>query len=122
MSRRPAAAARRTATVFRVVALMEATTWLGLLIGMIAKYAFDAGDGGVALFGPVHGVVVLVYVAITLWSASVFGWGSRTLWTALLASVPPLGSVVFERWATRTGRLPRKIPLQRRPRVNHTDH
>lgn len=106
MSRRPAAA-RRTATWFRVAAALEATTWLGLLIGMAVKY-LGGGEGGVTVFGPIHGVVVLGYVAATLWAASVFGWGGRTVWKALLASVPPLGSVVFERWATRTGRLPER--------------
>ena len=105
MSRRPAAASR-SATVFRVAAALEAGTWLGLLVGMIVKYVFDGGEGGVTVFGPIHGVVVLGYVAATLWAASTFGWGARTVWKALLASVPPLGSVVFERWATRRGRLP----------------
>ena len=107
MSRRPAAASR-AAIVFRVSAALEAATWLGLLVGMVVKYAFDGGEGGVTVFGPIHGVVVLGYVAATLWAASVFGWGSRTVWTALLASVPPLGSVAFERWATRTRRLPER--------------
>jgi hypothetical protein len=32
-------------------------------------------------------------------------WTTPTFVLALVASVPPFGTVLFERWATRTGRL-----------------
>jgi hypothetical protein len=34
-------------------------------------------------------------------------WSTPVGVTALLAGIPPFGTVVFERWATRTGRLSR---------------
>lgn len=90
---------------FRAVAVAEAVSWCALLVGMIEKYVLDRGERGVEVFGRVHGVVVLVYVAvaIVLWRRQ--HWSSRTLGLSLLASVPPLGSIAFERWATRTGQL-----------------
>jgi hypothetical protein len=33
-------------------------------------------------------------------------WDARSSLLALAASVPPLVTVWYERWATRTGRLP----------------
>jgi hypothetical protein len=52
--------------------------------------------------------VVLVYVAVTALVAVRLGWGSRTTSLALLASVPPLGTLVFESWAERHGRFHRR--------------
>lgn len=114
MSRKPAAAGR-AAAVFRLVAALETVTWLALAGGMVVKHALGGGERGVTVFGPIHGVVALGYAAATWWATSTFGWGRRTLWRALLASVPPLGTVVFERWATRTGRLPTRRPVPVRP-------
>jgi integral membrane protein len=90
---------------FRVVAFAEAATWLGLLVGMAVKYVGSGSEAGVQVFGPIHGVVVLVYVAITLLAARRLRWGGRTIALGLLASVPPLTTLVFEAWAERTGRL-----------------
>ena len=98
---RPAPAARW----FRVAAFAEAATWLGLLVGMAVKYVGSGNETGVQVFGAIHGVVVLVYVAITVVAARRLSWGARTLILALLSSVPPFGTLFFEAWAERTGRL-----------------
>ena len=90
---------------FRAAAFAEAATWLGLLVGMAVKYVGSGSEAGVRVFGPIHGVVVLVYVAVTLVAARRLRWGGRTVALALLASVPPLTTLVFEAWAERTGRL-----------------
>jgi integral membrane protein len=103
----------REAHLFRIVAVAEAATWLGLLVGMAVKYVGSGSEAGVALFGPIHGVVVLVYVAVTLLVSVRLGWGGRTSTLALLASVPPLATLVFESWAERNGRLRARPP--RRP-------
>lgn len=94
---------------FRGVAVAEAVSWCGLLVGMCAKYVLDRGERGVEVFGQVHGVVVLVYAtaALLMWRRQ--RWSSRTLVLSLLASVPPLGSIVFERWATETGQLEPRV-------------
>lgn len=91
--------------IFRIAAAVEATTWAGLLVGMGLKYFTDVGPGGVEFFGPVHGVVVLVYVGVALWAGTSLQWAPRSIALALLASVPPFATIQFERWATSTGQL-----------------
>lgn len=90
---------------FRLIALAEAVSWAGLLIGMFFKYVVVNDDLGVKIFGPIHGAVFVVYLLATLLVRAPMRWGMGTLLLALIASVPPFGSVVFERWATQTGRL-----------------
>ena len=90
---------------FRVVAVAEAVSWLGLLIGMFFKYVVVENEIGVKVFGPIHGTVFVLYVLLALAAARPLRWSVRTTLLALVASIPPFGSLVFERWALRTGRL-----------------
>ncbi|SDE41544.1 integral membrane protein [Blastococcus fimeti] len=96
---------RTVATTFRVVAIAEACSWLGLLIGMFVKYVPETSEIGVKIFGPIHGAVFVAYVLVTLVAARVLRWSAGTTLLALAASVPPLVTIWFERWATRTGAL-----------------
>jgi integral membrane protein len=98
----------REARWFRFAAITEAVTWLGLLVGMAVKHIGSGAEAGVQIFGMIHGVVVLVYFVVTLFAAKRLRWGSKTLVLALLASVPPGFTLVFEAWAERTGRLHRR--------------
>ncbi len=97
---------RTAATAFRVVAVAEALSWVGLLIGMYVKYVPETTELGVKIFGPVHGGVFVAYVVVALVAARVLRWSPGTTLLALAASVPPLVTVWFERWATRSQRLP----------------
>ncbi|WP_106195380.1 DUF3817 domain-containing protein [Umezawaea tangerina] len=90
---------------FRLLAMAEAVSWAGLLIGMLFKYALVENEIGVKVFGPIHGVVFVGYVVAALFASVQLRWERRTAFLALLASIPPFGTVVFERWAGRTGRL-----------------
>lgn len=91
--------------VFRVAAIAEACSWAGLLGGMAVKYLGSGSEAGVHLFGPIHGAMFVLYVLATIATAVVRRWDLRTTVLALAASIPPLFTVLFERWATRTGRL-----------------
>ena len=92
-------------TAFRIAAVAEALSWTGLLAGMLFKHVLDAGEAGVVLFGPIHGFLFMAYVFTALLVARSQRWGIGVTALALVAAVPPLTTVVFERWATRTGRL-----------------
>ena len=96
---------RTVARVFRVVAIAEAVSWVLLLAGMFVKWVLRTSELGVQLAGPVHGAVFVGYVLVSLLAWRVLRWTPRTALLALVASVPPLCTVVFERWARRTGRL-----------------
>lgn len=95
----------RVRTWFRVVAVVEAVTWVGLLIGMAFKYVLADEEIGVRVMGPLHGAAFLAFVAVTLLAARTFRWSAGVTLAGLAASVPPLGSLVFDRWAVRHGRL-----------------
>jgi integral membrane protein len=90
---------------FRIVAVAEALSWLALLIGMLFKYVISDTPTGVQIFGPIHGGVFVAYVLLSLTVRGPLRWTGRTLLLALAASIPPFGSLVFEQWASRTGRL-----------------
>jgi integral membrane protein len=90
---------------FRAVAIAEAVSWAGLLIGMFFKYVVIEHEIGVQVFGPVHGVIFMAYVLVTLATWGALRWSTGTGLLAVLASVPPFGSWLFERWAARHGRL-----------------
>ena len=94
------------ALLFRAVALAEAGSWVALLGGMFVKWVLRESEAGVQMFGPVHGAVFMAYVVVTLVVWRVLRWDARTGLLALAASVPPLATLCFDRYATRTGRLP----------------
>ncbi len=97
---------RTVATAFRVVEIAEACSWIGLLAGMFVKWVLETSEVGVQIFGPIHGAVFVAYVLVALVAARVLRWSPMTALLALAASVPPLVTIWFERWATRTGALP----------------
>jgi integral membrane protein len=98
---------RTAATAFRIVAVAEALSWIGLLTGMYVKYVPETTELGVRIFGPIHGGIFVAYVAAALLTARLLRWSAGTTLLALVASVPPLATIWFERRATRTGQLPR---------------
>lgn len=89
---------------FRFVAVAEALSWAGLLVAMAFKYGLDM-PLGVTVAGWIHGAVFTAYLVTTLVVFSPLRWSFGVLVLAGLASVPPLASVWFERWATRRGHL-----------------
>ncbi|MFW5416704.1 DUF3817 domain-containing protein [Nocardiopsis sp. CNT-189] len=104
----PAAPRQRTEpvlTAFRIIAVVEAVTWVGLLIGMFFKYVVVGDEIGVKVFGPLHGLAFIVYVVVAAAAWYRLRWGLWTGLLALAASVPPLGTVVFERVAGARGLL-----------------
>lgn len=89
---------------FRTVAVAEAISWAFLLIAMVFKYAMDQ-PLGVTIFGWVHGIVFVAYLVVVAMVWKPLRWSPLTIGLALLASIPPFGSVLFERLASRKGHL-----------------
>ncbi|BBY76113.1 membrane protein [Mycolicibacterium parafortuitum] len=97
---------RTAAGWFRLIAFAEAVSWVGLLLGMYFKYlGSPQTEIGVKIFGPLHGAVFVAFVAAALAVGYTVRWGALTWLLALLASIVPLGSVMFLIWADRTGRM-----------------
>jgi integral membrane protein len=100
-----ASTAARAGQLFRAVAIAEACSWTGLLIGMVVKYVVIGDPIGVQVFGPIHGALFLAYCAATVWAARTLRWRPPTVLLALACSIPPLATLWFERRARRAGQL-----------------
>jgi integral membrane protein len=88
------------------VALLEAVSWVGLLVGMYFKYlGSPRTEVGVKVFGMAHGLVFVAFVVMGLLAGIAFQWATGTWLLALLASIVPLCSVIFLIWADRTGKM-----------------
>ena len=68
--------------------IAETISWAGLIIGMIMKYGFDNGSG-TSVFGPIHGTLFLLYVALTFVCSAEFKWSLKRTAIVLLAAIPP---------------------------------
>ena len=97
---------RRTAGRFRIVALAEAVSWIGLLVGMYFKYVGSPRtEVGVKIFGMPHGLLFVAFLVTALLAGLAYRWRPRTWLLALLASIVPLGTVMFVIAADRRGWL-----------------
>ena len=101
----PVVAVHPSAKAFKVAAIAEACSWVGLLIGMFFKWVLDVSEIGVKVFGPIHGAIFICYVLVCLWAASVHKWTIKQLALGLVSSIPPFMTIWFERFAERHGLL-----------------
>ncbi len=95
--------------VFRITAVAEAISWTGLLVGMFLKHITETTEMGVWLFGRLHGALFVAYLAAALWVARAERWSIGRTLLALVASIPPLTTLLFERWVTQRRRSDRKV-------------
>lgn len=71
------------------MSIVEAVTYLALVAATVYKYA-AGNDAGVALLGPIHGVLFLIFAAMLLRHHRALGW---PLWRAVMAMI--IGSLPF---------------------------
>lgn len=90
---------------FSAVALIEAITWAGLLVGMFLKYGTETTDLGVRIFGWLHGGAFLLYVAVAFVAGARLRWPMWALLLAVLAAIPPLATLPLDYWFRRRGLL-----------------
>jgi integral membrane protein len=87
---------------FRIVALLEATSFLLLLlVAMPLKYGADQPIA-VEIMGPIHGVLFIAYVIMVLAIRDEMSWNLKTSVLVLLGAVVPFGGYVVDRWLERT--------------------
>src|SRR5690242_58396 len=97
---------RTRAGRFRFIALAEAVSWVGLLVGMYFKYlGTPRTEVGVKVFGMAHGLIFIGFVVAAAIAGMAYRWTRGTWLLASLAGVVPLCSVIFIIWADRTGRM-----------------
>lgn len=84
--------------VFRFFAMAEVVGWSMLIFGIIYRnMGLPEGASVVSFAGHTHGMIMACYYAITLVTARSMEWGAWRVLGALLAGIPPYGTVVFER-------------------------
>ena len=97
---------RSPAGRFRIIALAEAVSWIGLLVGMYFKYlGSPRTEVGVKIFGMPHGLLFVAFLVTALMAGLAYRWRPGTWLLALLASIVPLGTVMFVIAADRRGWL-----------------
>lgn len=89
---------------FRFVAVLEAITWAALLVAMFFKWVLGHTEA-VAIPGMTHGIVFVLFVVISIVTAISLRWSLSVTALALVSSLPPFGSLVFEWWARHNGHL-----------------
>jgi integral membrane protein len=91
--------------VYRFVAVAEACTWAGLLVGMFLKRVTHTTDLGVQIGGMLHGVVFIAFCLTTLVVAIDQGWTKRRTLAGLASAIPPFATIWFDRNAEKHGLL-----------------
>ncbi len=83
-------------SAFRLVAVVEAVTYLVLLAAVLLYRVFDGPDY-IGFLGPVHGIAFLVYLVLVLRVREGQGWGFWRTIVVILAAAVPFGGF----WAGR---------------------
>lgn len=87
----------------RYIALLEATTFLALLLATYLKYSANEAVG-VQILGPIHGPLFVAYVLIAVNIRPQAGWSIRTTLGVLLGAVLPFGGYAVDRWLSKNSR------------------
>lgn len=81
---------------FRMLGWLEGLSFLILLLfAMPMKYIYE-DPSYVKFFGMAHGILFMGYVLLSVYVADILKWNIKTRIYALLASVMPLGTFIFE--------------------------
>ncbi|MEV5837133.1 DUF3817 domain-containing protein [Nocardia sp. NPDC052112] len=90
---------------FRFIAVLEAISWGFLIVGMVFKRLPEPVLWPVKVFGMTHGIIFILFVITAILAARELAWNTKTTVLALLSSIPPFFTVLFEVWAVRAGKL-----------------
>ncbi len=80
-----------TLKAFGIIAIVEAISWLALIVGMFFKYIADAswGESAVRTIGQIHGMFVVVYIALLFANHVQRKWPLRKTFIDLVAVAIP---------------------------------
>ncbi len=81
---------------FRIVGLLEGISYLLLLfVGVPLKY-LGGNPAGVKALGMPHGMLFIAYVVMAYTISVDLDWPKKRFFQALLASLLPFGTIVFD--------------------------
>lgn len=79
----------------RLISVLEGTSYLVLLL--ISRWVLD-WHAGVAVLGPIHGILFVTYLLAVLDLRKRTGWDNATLAKLAAAAVIPFATYFVERW------------------------
>ena len=86
--------------LFKIAAFSEAIGWTILIIGIVISTYIDPSTKiPLLLAGRTHGMLFFAYALAAISLYPNLKWSRTKSFIALLASVPPYGSLMFEIWA-----------------------
>ena len=87
--------------LFRIAAFAEAIGWTLLILGIICERVLLPGNHApVAVAGRIHGMLFIIYIVAAAGLYPNLRWARWQSLLAVMASVPPFGSLLFEQWAS----------------------
>jgi integral membrane protein len=83
--------------IYRFFAILEAVGWTLLILAIAYRYTgWPHADSVVSFAGHIHGIGFGLYFIFTLLVARSMEWGIWRVGTAIVAGMPPYGSLIFE--------------------------
>lgn len=82
---------------FRYLALAEAISFLILIVFSVIKNT-GGSEVGVSVMGPIHGLLFIGYVAMTLGLREAADWNTKVTFWILVGAVVPFGGFVVDWW------------------------
>lgn len=84
--------------VFRFWAVLEAVTWTMLIGAIIYRWlGLPEAPSVISFAGHLHGIAFMFYFLFVLLLARSMGWRFFRVGSAILAGMPPYGTIVFEK-------------------------
>ncbi|MGO1319484.1 MAG: DUF3817 domain-containing protein [Galactobacter sp.] len=99
---------RASALFFRAMSIIEAVSWVGMIIALVVKYPLDGTPMLVTVWGWVHGIAWIGFCLAGLNAAIRFRWSWWLVPVGFVMSVLPFLTLPFDVWMERTGRLKRR--------------
>ena len=88
--------------IFRFFAILEAVGWTLLILSIVyRRLGLPEADSVVSFAGHLHGLGFVLYFLVAVLTARSMGWGIRMIAIAVIAGMPPYGSIVFEQVMAR---------------------
>lgn len=85
--------------IYRFFAILEAVGWSLLILAIVYRYAgLPQAESVVSFAGHIHGIGFGLYFIFTLLVARSMEWGVWRIGVAIIAGMPPYGSLVFEQY------------------------
>ena len=89
---------------FRVVAVIEAVSYVALVLASIA-HRVGQTQNFVPKIGPIHGVIFLVYLSFALLLRRALRWDTSMTLFVILAAVIPFGGIYVEQRVAKLAEL-----------------